>query len=63
MHLVRLMRMGLEVLETGVLRVRREDAEDLNAIRGGRMSYEELMDAQGVAATEARSGAAQRATR
>jgi predicted nucleotidyltransferase len=47
MHLVRLMRMGLEVLETGELRVRREDAEELNAIRDGGMSYEELMDEAG----------------
>lgn len=45
MHLIRLMRMGLEVLETGDLRVRREDADELSAIRDGAMSYYELLEA------------------
>lgn len=44
MHLVRLMRMGLEVLQTGELRVHRPDAEELNAIRDGALSYDELME-------------------
>lgn len=43
MHLVRLMRMGLEVLETGELRVRRPDADELNAIRDGALSYDDLI--------------------
>jgi hypothetical protein len=43
MHLIRLMRMGLEVLETGDLRVRRDDADDLSAIRDGAMSFDELL--------------------
>jgi predicted nucleotidyltransferase len=43
MHLVRLMRMGLEILQTGELRVRRPDAEELNAIRDGALTYDELM--------------------
>jgi predicted nucleotidyltransferase len=43
MHLIRLMRMGLEVLETGELRVRRDDADELAAIRDGGLSYEELL--------------------
>ena len=43
MHLVRLMRTGLEVLETGELRVRRPDADDLNAIRDGRLTFDELI--------------------
>jgi len=43
MHLVRLMRMGLEVLEHGELRVRRPDAEELRAIRGGALSYDALL--------------------
>jgi predicted nucleotidyltransferase len=43
MHLIRLMRMGLEVLETGELRVRRDDAAQLSAIRDGSMSFEELL--------------------
>lgn len=44
MHLVRLMRMGVEVLETGELRVRRADAEELVAIRSGALSFDELME-------------------
>ncbi len=43
MHLVRLMRTGLEVLETGELRVRRPDADDLNAIRDGALTFDELI--------------------
>ena len=43
MHLIRLMRMGLEVLQTGELHVRREDAEELSAIRDGALSFEELL--------------------
>lgn len=45
MHLVRLMRMGLEALETGDLRVRRDDADELAAIRDGAMSFDELLAA------------------
>jgi hypothetical protein len=43
MHLIRLMRMGLEVLETGNLRVRRDDADELSAIRDGAMSFDEIL--------------------
>jgi predicted nucleotidyltransferase len=43
MHLIRLMRMGLEVLETGELRVRRNDADELAAIRDGGLSFDELL--------------------
>ncbi len=43
MHLIRLMRMGLEVLERGELLVRRPDAAELVAIRDGAWSYEELL--------------------
>jgi len=43
MHLVRLMRMGLEVLHTGELRVRREDAAELNEIRDGALDYDALL--------------------
>jgi hypothetical protein len=43
MHLIRLMRMGLEVLETGDLRVRRDDADELSAIRDGGLSFAELL--------------------
>lgn len=44
MHLVRLMRMGLEILQTGELRVRRPDAEELKAIRDGALTYDALME-------------------
>lgn len=43
MHLVRLMRMGVELLETGNLRVRRDDADELAAIREGAWSFDELL--------------------
>ncbi|MDF3068867.1 MAG: Nucleotidyltransferase [Polyangiaceae bacterium] len=43
MHLIRLMRMGLEVLQTGDLRVRREDAAQLSAIRDGALSFDALL--------------------
>jgi uncharacterized protein len=43
MHLIRPMRMGLEVLQTGELRVRRDDAEELSTIRDGALSFEELL--------------------
>jgi hypothetical protein len=43
MHLVRLMRMGLEVLERGELVVRRPDAAELNAIRDGALSFDALV--------------------
>ena len=42
MHLVRLMRTGLEVLVSGELSVRRADAAELQAIRDGGLSFEEL---------------------
>jgi predicted nucleotidyltransferase len=45
MHLIRLMRMGLEVLETGDLRVRRDDADQLSAIRDGAMPFDDLLAA------------------
>jgi len=45
MHLLRLMRTGLEVLETGNLEVRRADASELNAIRDGALSYDEMLAA------------------
>lgn len=42
MHLVRLMHTGVEILEHGELRVRRPDAEELAAIRGGALPFEAL---------------------
>ncbi len=43
-HLVRLMRTGLEVVESGELLVRRADAEELKTIRDGAWSYERLVE-------------------
>ncbi|MCH9651894.1 MAG: nucleotidyltransferase domain-containing protein [Deltaproteobacteria bacterium] len=44
MHLVRLMRMGLEALQTGDLLIRRPDAEELNSIRQGAWEYDRLLE-------------------
>jgi predicted nucleotidyltransferase len=43
MHLIRLMRMGLESLERGDLLIRRPDATELAAIREGAMTFDELL--------------------
>ncbi|HEY8374965.1 MAG TPA: nucleotidyltransferase domain-containing protein [Nannocystis sp.] len=43
MHLIRLLRMGVEILEAGALKVRRDDRDELLAIRGGALTYDELM--------------------
>lgn len=59
-HLLRLMRTGLELLETGELRVRRPDAVELIAVRDGALSYDDLL-AQ-AAGLESRMGAAARTT-
>lgn len=42
MHLVRLYRMGYEILTTGEVRVRRDDAEELLAIRNGAWSLRRI---------------------
>lgn len=44
MHLVRLLRMGREILETGEVRVFRADAEELREIRNGAWSYETMVE-------------------
>jgi len=44
MHLVRLLRMGVEALRDGEIVVKRPDAEELLAIRNGSMTYEEVVD-------------------
>lgn len=44
MHLIRLMRTGLETLRSGDLQVRRPDADELAAIRDGALSYEALLE-------------------
>src|SRR6185436_3832728 len=43
MHLVRLMRMGLEILERGELLVRRDDAAELVKIREGALPFDDLL--------------------
>lgn len=43
-HLLRLYRMGIEILQEGVVRVRRPDAAWLREVLNGRYSYPELMD-------------------
>ena len=44
MHLVRLLRMGHEILTTGEVHVWRPDAEELLAIRAGSWTFEQLVD-------------------
>ena len=44
MHLVRLLRMAREILETGKVLVKRPDADELNAIRNGAWSYEKIIE-------------------
>jgi predicted nucleotidyltransferase len=43
-HLVRLIRMAREILETGEVHVHRPDAEELRAIRNGAWSYEKIVE-------------------
>lgn len=59
-HLVRLLRMGIEILETGHVQVWRDDREELLAIREGAWSYDLLIES--VVALEARVVDATRAT-
>ncbi|MBI4859389.1 MAG: nucleotidyltransferase domain-containing protein [Candidatus Riflebacteria bacterium] len=44
MHLIRLLKMGVEVLTTGELTVRRPDREELLAIRRGELAFDQLME-------------------
>ncbi|MEW6280833.1 MAG: nucleotidyltransferase domain-containing protein [Candidatus Eremiobacterota bacterium] len=44
MHLVRLLRMGREILTEGVMRVRRPDADELLAIRDGQWPFDRLIE-------------------
>ncbi|MCP4543040.1 MAG: hypothetical protein GY832_38480 [Chloroflexi bacterium] len=43
MHLLRLLRMGMEILETGEVHVYRPDQEWLRAVREGALGYEEVL--------------------
>jgi predicted nucleotidyltransferase len=44
MHLIRLMRMGLEILRDEVVIVKRPDAQELLSIRNGAWSYEKVVE-------------------
>lgn len=44
MHLVRLMRMGIEALRDGKIIVKRPDAEELLSIRNGAWTYDEIIN-------------------
>ncbi len=44
MHLLRLLRMGEEILQEGVVRVKRPDAAWLKGVRDGALTYEEVID-------------------
>jgi predicted nucleotidyltransferase len=43
MHLIRLLRMAVEILSSGEVIVRRPDAEDLLAVRRGALSFDDLL--------------------
>lgn len=43
-HLIRLLRMGKEILETGEVLVLRPDTDDLKAIRNGKYTYDEIVE-------------------
>ena len=44
MHLLRLLRMAVEILTTGEVRVRRPDAEELLAVRRGSLTFDALLE-------------------
>jgi len=44
MHLIRLLRMAVEILSTGDVLVRRPDAEELLAVKRGALSYDALLE-------------------
>src|SRR5262249_13575059 len=44
MHLIRLLRMAVEILSTGEVRVRRPDAEELLAVRRGALTFDALLE-------------------
>ncbi len=58
LHLVRLLRMGQEIVATGQVRVHRDDRDELLAIKAGVLSYDELM-AQAESLSQAVIAAAQ----
>jgi predicted nucleotidyltransferase len=58
MHLIRLMRMGREILAEGVLRVRRPDADELRSIRDGALSFDALLDSAALLEADMKRAAA-----
>ncbi len=44
LHLIRLLRMGLEIVASGRVLVRRDDRDDLLGIKAGALTYDELME-------------------
>ena len=44
LHLIRLLRMGLEIVSTGRVLVRRDDRDELLGIKAGALGYDELME-------------------
>ena len=58
MHLIRLLRMGREILTQGAVLVRRPDADELRAIRAGAWSYDVLLAGAEALAAEVRAAAA-----
>jgi hypothetical protein len=43
MHLIRLLRMGTEIMRGEGVQVKRSDREELLAIRGGQLGYDEMV--------------------
>ena len=43
LHLIRLLRMGLEIVATGQVKVHRDDRDELLGIKSGALAYDELM--------------------
>lgn len=44
MHLIRLLRMGVEIVDAGTLRVRRPDAVELGALRDGAWPFDDVVE-------------------
>ena len=58
MHLIRLMTMAAEILETGEVRVRRSDRDELLAIRDGAYDYDRLIGLSEAASERVRAARA-----
>ena len=57
LHLIRLLRMGLEIVARGEVRVRREDRDELLGIKSGALGYDELMAAAADLAAQVQAAA------